>query len=53
MWYLMIALTICCVLVLYFLKLNRGQEKLLIAYQYKFIPDSLSDYVTVHSLKIR
>jgi len=44
-------LTIVCVLLLYYLKLNRGQMNAHIVYQYKFIPAPIAKYVDVVKLK--
>ncbi|UXX41850.1 ac110 [Psilogramma increta granulovirus] len=43
-WIVILA-AILCVTMLYFWKLNRGQEILRIQYEHKFIPPPLAKYV--------
>ncbi|AAG27339.1 PxORF41 peptide [Plutella xylostella granulovirus] len=45
-------LSIVTVIILYILKLNRGQMNRLVYYKYKFIPEPLAKHVRVHRLKI-
>ncbi|AQQ80314.1 ORF47 [Betabaculovirus altermyunipunctae] len=44
-------LTLTCVLVLYLIKLNNGQRKELLIYQYKTLQRPLADVVRVEALK--
>ncbi|AMF83786.1 Ac110 [Cnaphalocrocis medinalis granulovirus] len=43
--YVMIGLTLLCVIVLYILKLNKNQETERLLYEHKFIPVPLKKYV--------
>ncbi|AKN80723.1 hypothetical protein [Diatraea saccharalis granulovirus] len=41
-------LTFICILFLFILKLNRGQEIQRLLYEHKFIPTSLGKYVNIN-----
>nr|AUF82089.1 hypothetical protein [Cryptophlebia leucotreta granulovirus] len=43
--FFIISITIICILLLYMIKLNKGQETIKLLYEHKFIPLALGKYV--------